>query len=776
MKNRLGALAFVALLAGCSAQDDQPLLGAKSAASSSPAAMPTAVGDAGLAALARDKSRTLGNAPDKGELFSYADKKGVKQRGAYTLMPVQLSEEHALRGVATGLMKLPAPDGSEISIRYERHEEGEDGNWSWIGRVVGGDVAQEAIITFGEHAVFGSIPQAVGPALRLTTENGIAYLVKADPSKLIKVHAAGGDTRVRSGTADVAMGADNALVGAVMAKAAAQAKTGVETKAFTSTTIIDLAIGYSNGFVTARGGASAAATRISNLVAISNQALANSNVNAQVRVVHAAQVNYADNTTNGSALEQITGSTGTAPVTIPAAFTALRAAREQFGADLVTFIRDFQSEQVGCGVAWLNGGNQTPIVPASDAAFGYSVVSDGDYDLNGNTYFCDDITLIHEMAHNMGSQHDVANNNGASGRYPYSYGYKTAAAQGNFYTVMAYGDDNQTLYRVFSSPEITTCGGIACGIANQADNARSLRQTTPIIAQFRATVVAVPAARPDLYAISKVGTTNTEVHALSASSSYKNFSKHLSTAFPKAGTSVAWTFLFGDYNGDGVADMYGFSKNHASGKTVLQVMNGVGNYKTALFNGPTILGNTGTDARWVFELGDYNYDGKLDIYAINRMGTSATEVHVLNAATGFQTYLLQTGTVLARSGTNNSWKFDLADANGDGILDLFAISKAGTTATEVHVMNGAGGFKTYLSNTSTILGKTGTDNLWDFKVGDYNGDRKIDVYAMKKQTPGGKTEVHVLNGANNYQGYLLNVATGLGVTGDNNAWEFALVK
>jgi hypothetical protein len=91
-------------------------------------------------------------------------------------------------------------------------------------------------------------------------------------------------------------------------------------------------------------------------------------------------------------------------------------------------------------------------------------------------------------------------------------------------------------------------------------------------------------------------------------------------------------------------------------------------------------------------------------------------------------------------------------------------------------MNGAGGFKTYLSNTSTILGKTGTDNLWDFKVGDYNGDRKIDVYAMKKQTPGGKTEVHVLNGANNYQGYLLNVATGLGVTGDNNAWEFALVK
>src|SRR5690606_11558140 len=63
---------------------------------------------------------------------------------------------------------------------------------------------------------------------------------------------------------------------------------------------------------------------------------------------------------------------------------------------------------------------------------------------------------------------------------------KTGAAAGNFYTVMAYGDSGQTAYRVFSNPQVFICGGRACGVADQADNARSLRQTIPLIAEFRA--------------------------------------------------------------------------------------------------------------------------------------------------------------------------------------------------------------------------------------------------------------------------------------------------
>jgi hypothetical protein len=94
----------------------------------------------------------------------------------------------------------------------------------------------------------------------------------------------------------------------------------------------------------------------------------------------------------------------------------------------------------------------------------------------------------------MGAAHDketakgddgVLDNPDDYGAYSYSFGYKTGAGSGNFYTVMAYGDTGQAIYRVFSNPGITFCGGHPCGVANQADNARALRQTVPAVAQFR---------------------------------------------------------------------------------------------------------------------------------------------------------------------------------------------------------------------------------------------------------------------------------------------------
>jgi hypothetical protein len=63
---------------------------------------------------------------------------------------------------------------------------------------------------------------------------------------------------------------------------------------------------------------------------------------------------------------------------------------------------------------------------------------------------------------------------------------------------MAYGDSGQTSYRIFSNPRTTFCGGLACGLADNADNARSLAQTMPIVATFRATVVAGAPVKDDI--------------------------------------------------------------------------------------------------------------------------------------------------------------------------------------------------------------------------------------------------------------------------------------
>ena len=741
MKTRLGALAIMAVLAACSAHDEKLNPGNSQAASASSS---TRVARDALAALSQDRNRTLGSAPDRGALFTYGDKAAVKHRGAYTMLPVQFSEEHAIRGVATGVMSVPAPDGGEIKIRYERHEENADGNWSWIGRVIGGDAAQEAIFTFGEKAVFGSIPQAVGPALRLTTENGIAYLVKADASKLKKAFRAGGDTKTFASNAS---DADNALVAAAMAKANALAKADVTGKGFTSTNTIDLVIGYTNGFVTARNGTSAALTRLSNMVAIANQALLNSDVNARIRVVSSLKVDYTDATDNGDALDLLTGNNGTAPVTVPAALVPLRALRDQYGADLVTLVRDFQPQNNGCGIAWLLGADQAPITVAGDAPYAYSVVSDGDYDQSGNTYYCDDTTLVHELAHNMGSAHDVANAGGTSGRYPYSYGYKTTAALGNFYTVMAYGDNNQVLYRVFSNPDINTCGTRACGVANQADNARSLRQTIPVVSDFRATLVPI------------IGVPRQDVNGdgksdlMFRNQSAGTFEHWLMSAQTRSSTVTstvgsAYSLLAtADFNGDGRADLlWGNSSRTlymwlASGTGF--VSQGVGTYPAGFvvkgagdvdgdgkadlimhnkasgtltywrMNGYTVAGTASVAIGTAYNLaaaGDFNGDSYLDI--VWQHDTNRAMYMWLGAASGF-------GTSTSMGTLTAGWSIvGAGDVDGDAKSDLL-FRNAATSGFSYWIMNGAVRARSSDSVVSTAYSLVA--------IGDYNADGRLDL-------------------------------------------------
>src|SRR3546814_5180211 len=66
-----------------------------------------------------------------------------------------------------------------------------------------------------------------------------------------------------------------------------------------------------------------------------------------------------------------------------------------------------------------------------------------------------------------------------------------------FYTVMAYpqADGDQFAIRHFANPNVTYLSR-ATGVANQSDNVRSLNQSMPIIATFRATVTPVSGLFP----------------------------------------------------------------------------------------------------------------------------------------------------------------------------------------------------------------------------------------------------------------------------------------
>ena len=321
-----------------------------------------------------------------------------------------------------------------------------------------------------------------------------------------------------------------------------------------------------------------------------------------------------------------------------------------------------------------------------------------------------------------------------------------------------------------------------CGVLSAArDYAYSLAD---VMSAFNAVGTACPSGGGtgrDVIAIGKMGGSGkTEVHGLNGAGAYQSFSSHIATTLGQTGTDGAWAYAMGDYNKDGVQDLYVIKKQGGSGKTEVHVLNGANGFQNFLLQTATVLGATGTDGTWQFDLGDYNRDGTLDLYGIFRMGGSGkTEVHVMNGANNFQTFLEQHATVLGQTGSDGSWIFKVADFNNDGSPDVYGILRtAGSNSTEVHVMNGANGFQNFLLQTTTMLPKTGSDYSWSFGVGHNDGGTTPDLFAISKQgyAGSGMTEVFVLAGEQSYQKMTTANRTALGVTGSNQAWEFVIPR
>jgi hypothetical protein len=237
-------------------------------------------------------------------------------------------------------------------------------------------------------------------------------------------------------------------------------------------TVIDIMVLYTDGMAAAYPG-SKIDTKIQNLIDVANNAFVNSHIDTQFRLVHSAEVNYPDDSPGGmrQALDDLTDNLGV--------FSGVDDQRTTYGADHVSLLRRFVDE--GCGMAWLIKGTDS----AYNSTLSYAVVHEGSK-TDGSGWYCSEQNFGHELGHNLGCAHDIANA-GSEGKFPYSYGYQQP--EGQFRTMMAYQTgcpDPGTCPRIeyFSNPNITY-NGQPTGVADTIDNARTIQQTRIEMAAYR---------------------------------------------------------------------------------------------------------------------------------------------------------------------------------------------------------------------------------------------------------------------------------------------------
>jgi hypothetical protein len=243
---------------------------------------------------------------------------------------------------------------------------------------------------------------------------------------------------------------------------------------------IDVLVVYTPAAQAEAGGPAAMTALINLAVAESNLAYANSGVSQRLRLVHAAEVAYAENGSFSTHLARLQSPGDGYLDGVP-------ALRDAYSADLVSLL--VAQNQNLCGIAYLMGPGA---VGPGFADWAFSVVA---HDCAIGYY-----SFGHELGHNMGSQHDRGNA-GSPGAFGYSYGYQDP--QADFRTIMAYNcPGGCPRIQFFSNPAVAYQGqttGVDSAAPDSADNHLSLNNTALIVANFRASVDAgtpAPTATP----------------------------------------------------------------------------------------------------------------------------------------------------------------------------------------------------------------------------------------------------------------------------------------
>jgi hypothetical protein len=433
----------------------------------------------------------------------------------------------------------------------------------------------------------------------------------------------------------------------------------------------DVLVVYTPAARAAAGDTSAMNALIQLAVSETNTAYSRSGVVPRLRLVHSAEVSYAESGDFGTDLDRLTDPGD-------GFMDNVHALRNTHGADLVSLIIEGTSL---CGIAWV-------MVNESNAfqSHAFNVVS----------WLCatGNFTFGHELGHNMGLKHDRLNDN-SPGVFTHSHGY-VDSPQG-FRTIMGVQTNPPCCSRIqnFSNPNVNFNGhptGVLQGSPQSADAAASLNAVALTVANWRQALVS-PAVALDFDGEHKSDLAVYETNSGNwfVVGSTAGFSSHLNFG------GVNFLAVPDDYDGDGETDTAVYDTSTGD----WFIAQSTAGFKTH----PGLGGPDHIPAP-----GDYDGDGKTDVGVYQ---TSTGHWFFVGSASGFGNHLAFGGSGFVPVP---------GDYDGDGQTDTAVYQ---TSTGHWFIAQSTAGFRVHAG-----FGGAGFMPM----PGDYDGDGAMDLGVYQVST------------------------------------------